>query len=276
MKLKQITAVARPIDPKYPTNRAILIIGFMVIVITAAIQLISGEDFWASVSWGGTAGVLTIVTWALGREIDPDHEWSAFVAVTFFVISLFFLELPSILPSALTLLALRPVNRTVGLPITTLDSMMIAGLGLWLFASMGLWALGLVVVLAFLLDGLLPSPSRRQLLFGLIVMILMLVIDRGKVVESVNNEPIPYLVVAGLTAVLFIPLIIFRSKPINTIGDATGQPLLPIRIQAAQALALAIGLLLLWQANETGIVLLLPLWLAMLGVSLFRIFTILK
>ena len=61
------------------------------------------------------------------------------------------------------LLVLRLVNRTTGLPAKLLDSLGVLGLSAWL-TWQGYWMVGLVTSVAFLLDGLLPPPLRRQLL----------------------------------------------------------------------------------------------------------------
>ena len=54
-------------------------------------------------------------------------------------------------------------------------------------------------------------------------------------------------------------------------GDATGKVLKPRRVQAAQVLALLTALLFAWWDGASGVMAVLPLWAAMVGVSLYRL-----
>jgi hypothetical protein len=66
-------------------------------------------------------------------------------------------------------------------------------------------------------------------------------------------------------------VVIVTSREVRAVGDATGEPLKPRRVQAAQILALLTALLSAWWVGASGMVALLPLWAAMLGVSLYRL-----
>jgi len=54
-------------------------------------------------------------------------------------------------------------------------------------------------------------------------------------------------------------------------GDYTGEPLDPTRVRAAQLIALITALLVGLLRGISGVVSLLPLWSAFLGVASFRI-----
>jgi hypothetical protein len=66
-------------------------------------------------------------------------------------------------------------------------------------------------------------------------------------------------------------VVIATSRELKAVGDATGRPLHPRRVQAAQVLALATALLFAWWAGTAGVLAMLPLWAAMLGVGLYRL-----
>lgn len=274
MKLKQLTGLARLIDPRYPTNLAILVVATAVGLIGFIVQLVAGRGLGPAFGWSVAVGFLTILSWAIGRELDPDHEMSAFVGVVLFLASLFFYPIYAFVwPTLLVILALRIVNRTSGLAVTWLDSLLFAGLAGWLVGSTGHWEYGVVAILAFLLDAFLPQPSRRQLLFAGVVAAMVLFWQWTTIVDGAA-APIVAVewMVAGGTAVLFTALIILRSHHIRSLGDASKLPLLPQRVQAAQLLALVTGFLFLWQGADK----LLALWAAMLGVSLYRLYIIIR
>lgn len=132
MRIGDVIATIRPIDPSYPTNRAIAALTMAVIVGGIVLQLIVGEGLTQGVSWGISAGLTVFLAWALGRELDPDHDLSAFVAAGLALIGLLLFDLPSLMALLWMLFFLRMVNRTTGLPARILDSLLILGLGSWL------------------------------------------------------------------------------------------------------------------------------------------------
>ena len=271
MRLSDITALSRvPIDPSYPTNSAISVLASGVTVAVATIRLLSGGAFLESAGWGIGAGLALFLTWALGRELDPDHDLSAFVGTGLVLVGLWFFDRPSLLLILWLLLVLRLVNRTVGLPAKPLDSLAVLGLGTWL-TWQGYWMVGLVTAIAFLLDGLLSLPLRRHLVascLAFVITVFFPILHGDTVVEF---EPtLPVILFSAVVAGLFTVVIAFSSE-VHAVGDATREPLNPRRVQAAQALALLTALLLVWWAGESAVVALLPLWAALLGASIYRL-----
>jgi uncharacterized membrane protein YjjP (DUF1212 family) len=275
MPLSNITAIARPIDPNYPTNRAIALITLAVIVGGAIFQLIVGGQLVQSISLGIAAGLAVFFAWVLARELAPDHDLSAFVAVGLAFLGLFFFDSPGLTALFWIVVLLRIVNRTVGLPATILDSLLILGLGSWL-TWQGNWIYGLITAVAFLLDSELSPHHRRQLLFAAIALIItvgLLVLDgsMGRVGESYTAIVLAALVMAAL----FVPVII-ASRELTTVCDQTNDPLDPRRIQAAQGIALLSAILMAWWNGYTGFASLMPLWAAMVGISLYRPFVLIS
>jgi hypothetical protein len=271
MKLADFTALGRnPLDPGYPTNLAIAALTVVVAIAGAVWRLISGVALLESALWGIGAGLVMFLTWALGRELDPDHDLSAFVGAGLVLIALLLAGAPSLLLILWVLLVLRIVNRTVGLPAKPLDSVGFLGLSAWL-TWQGYWMTGLVTAVAFLLDGLLSPPLRRSLFLSGLVSVITVVLSifhGGMAMESGSTMFVVVfsIVVAGL----FLP-VIATTRKVEAVGDATGEVLNPRRVQAAQALALLIALLFAWWAGVSGLITLLPLWAAMIGVGLYRL-----
>jgi hypothetical protein len=271
MRMTDITALARPLDPHYPTNSAIALLTIVVIVGGTILQLMVGLGLTRSISWGITAGLAVFLAWALARELDPDHDLSAFVAAGLMLIGLLFFSSPSIIALFWVLVIVRMVNRTVGLPARILDSLMILGLGGWLTLQ-GNWICGLMTALAFLLDSQLPSPHGRQSLFvGAAIVVTAVVLFRfGGRLSREGALSLPALLAVLGAFVLFVPLIM-ASRELNTLGDVTNEPLHPVRVQAAQLLALLTGILMGWWKGNAGLVSVMPLWAAVLGVGLYRL-----
>jgi hypothetical protein len=266
-----ITAIGRPIDLNYPTNRAIALLAMAVSIVGTLARLLVGMPWLVSMAWGIGAGFSVFFAWALSRELDPDHDLSAFVAAGLMLIGLFLFELPVLLALLWMLVVLRIINRTTGLAAKPLDSLAMLGLGLWL-TWQGDWVYGLVTAGAFLLDGWLPARLRRHLpLAGATALTLaVLTLFKGLSPGKVELPAMAWLVILVVSA-LFAPVIV-ASRTLQTVGDETGEALIPRRVQAAQALGLLTGILFAWWDGPDGISVLVPLWAAILGTGLYKIF----
>ncbi len=257
MPLSRITAIGRSIDLNYPTNRAIALLALAVIVGGSILRLIAGVQLVQSISWGIAAGLAVFLAWALARELDPDYDLSAFVAAGLTLMALFFFDLPGLTALLWMIVLLRIVNRTVGLPATILDSLLILGLGSWL-TWQGEWIYGLMTALAFLLDGQLSPHHRRQLLFAavaLVITVILFVFD-GRLPKVGESSPEFVLAVLVMSA-LFVP-VMFASREVATVSDQTSEPLNPRRVQAAQGIALLTGILMAWWNGYLGLVSFFP------------------
>jgi hypothetical protein len=258
----------RPIDLTYPTNRAIILIALVVALAGLGFRSVAGESLFESASWGLGAGFAIILAWASARELDPDHDLSAFVGAGLLLAGFPLLDLAELLTLVWLLLALRLVNRTPGLPARILDSLGVLGLGGWLIWQ-GNWIAGLITAVAFLLDGLLTPPLRRHLFFGgmaVIILVVLSVFHGNLVMEQGPSLPTVLGVVAASVPFLGV---VATSRQLAAVGDASGERLTPGRVQAAQILALLTALMTAWWQGIAGVVALLPLWAAILGVGLY-------
>ncbi len=84
---------------------------------------------------------------------------------------------------------------------------------------------------------------------------------------------LPVLLAVLAMSVLFVPVMI-ASRQLRTISDQTSEPLNPRRVQAAQVIALLTGIQIALWDGDPGVVSLMPLWAAMLGLSLYRLVVI--
>lgn len=270
MRIRTITSLGRAVDPAYRTNRAITLLALVAAAAMSAFRILSGDPPPASLSAGAAVGFALFLTWAVARELDPAHDLSAFVGVGLAPLGMLFLGTPSLLLVLWLLLALRLVNRTVGLPATPLDSLAVLGLGTWL-SWQGDWLVAPITALAFLLDGLLAPPLRYHLVFSILSFAAagIMALWRGQEVPA-RNITLPLTLALALTSLLF-GVVIATTREVQATGDATGEPLNPARVRAAQILTLlAASLYVVW-GGEPGAVALLPVWASMAGVGLYRL-----
>jgi len=270
MKMNDITALGRPFDPRYPTNLAVAILALTVAIAGTIGHLISGVALLESALWGIGAGFVLFLTWALGRELDPDHDLSAFVGAGLVLIALLLLDMPALLVVFWLLLVLRLVNRTSGLQAKPLDSLAVLGLGAWL-TWQGYWMIGLMTAAALLFDGLLSPPFRIHLFVSGLAFIATVVLSIFQGDIAMESGPTMPVVVSSLVMAGLFLVVIVTSHQIGAVGDATGTPLNPRRVQAAQILALLTALIFAWWDGASGVVAVLLLWAAMIGVGLYRL-----
>jgi hypothetical protein len=268
MQLTDVTTLARPIDPRYPTNLAISVVSLLVGAGGTLSRLLSGDGWGDALLWGAGAALAVFLAWALARETDPDHDLSAFVAAALALAGLFVLGLPTLLPLFWLLMLLRVVNRTTGVPARPLDSLAVLGVAGWL-AWQGAETAARITALGLLLDALLPNPLRRHLVLAGVALAGAVVVAVAR--DSAGGEPLSPAGWAGLAAVagLWI-VVILTSGRVVSVGDATGEPLEAMRVQAAQGIALLTGLLWAAEVGRAWVVELRPLWAALIGVGLWR------
>lgn len=242
----------------------------VVLGLGAAGKRLTGSGWVPAIQWGVGAAFAVFFAWALARELDPDHDLSAFVGVALLVPALWLVGLPALLPLLWVLVMARIVNRTSGVPGRLLDSLSLLTFGGWL-TWQGNWIYGLATSVAFLLDSQLAAPLQRQLWFAGLALIVTVVasLQYGDWTGP-GGLPLPVLLALLLGSALFL-LVIVRTRVLRSVGDVTGEPLDPGRVRATQGLVLISALQVAWWAGTAGVVALLSLWAAILGTALYAL-----
>ncbi len=272
--MNQLSSIGRPIDPNYPTNRAIALLTIAAMVVGAHVRLLSGNAWGDSALWGAQAGLVIFLAWALCRELDPDRAMAAFVAAGLAMVGLFLWELPRLGVIFWLLLTMRVVNRTTGLPATVLDALIVLGVGSWLSTPGNLGYVA-ITALVFLLDGALAPRSRRSFVFaGLGLVITGLIVVLGNPAWGGGPSLTGALIGVGLSA-LFAP-VMYATRHVESVGDNTGERLNSTRVQVAQGLALLVGVETGFWGGTAGLVALAPLWAAVLGAAVYWTYTVIR
>lgn len=116
----------------------------------------------AAIGWSVTGKVLsgayiaggTFLTWALAREIDPKHEYSAFLCVAFSLLNLFYYESIQLLVILWIILMIRMVNGITGKERTFLDVFLVLGMTIYLSISNqnSMYLLPFIVAMGFIIS----------------------------------------------------------------------------------------------------------------------------
>lgn len=155
--------MARPIDPAYLTNRALLIVLPLLALSSAGLALV--HDIGGAPLSAAFSGALTaFAAWALTRELAPDYNDAAFVALALAWVGNVAFGVHKVLLVFVALLLVRVVNRSTGLPSRLFDTFSVLGFCAWAAHSMQQPMILLVAFGAFALDAKLQDPLRQHYL----------------------------------------------------------------------------------------------------------------
>lgn len=157
------TSIARPIDPVYLTNRALLIVLPLVGLLSAGLAYL--EDAGSGPLSAAFNGVLVaFAAWALTRELAPDFHGAAFVALGLAWLSYVAFGTDRVLLVFVAVVLIRAVNRSTGLPWRILDTLGVLGFTAWAAINTQQPLILLLASLAFVFDATLGEPLRRHYL----------------------------------------------------------------------------------------------------------------
>jgi hypothetical protein len=167
-RIYQYTSIGRPLDPAYPTNRAVLILMPLGALLGAVVAWFDGAGIPQVFQQAVVFALILFVSWALARELDPDDNPAAFISLACGLLVALAVESPGVLIAFVTLGLVRIVNRSSGLAARKADSVVVMVLSIAVIYATQSPLFGAVAALAFMLDGSLKDPLRHQWLFGLL------------------------------------------------------------------------------------------------------------
>lgn len=266
--LYQFTSIGRTLDPRYPTNLAILLASVAAGIVAGLVAIISGESTGAALIAGIVCAASVFVAWALARELDPDHNRSAFLAAGTAFTASFFVEMPNFFALFAVVMLLRVVNRTVGPPaklFDTLGVLVIAGIVIFT----GTWMFGIVAVAALVMDSILQNPHRRHLIAaGVVVLMIAARFVLLDVDEPQALSTMMMVIELAVTALFIVAM--FSMREVHTTSDANDERLAVHRVQAGMGIGLMAVLVMLWNGNA-GMIAMAPLWTALFSVAVYRL-----
>ncbi|MBP2147153.1 heme O synthase-like polyprenyltransferase [Methanofollis sp. W23] len=267
-----VSGIARPLDVSYLTNRAIAIFSLAIVVIITTTTAFNGVGIVESMISGAASGLVVFLAWALGREVDPDHDLSALFAAALMAAALFsVLPLPDLVTPLWLLLLLRLVNRTTGRAATPIDVAVMLILTLW-HLWQGFLMAGPIAAAALLIDGTLRGPAPHRIPAAGIALAAAAGALFAERETAITIPPLTAGIVTAVVATVLFLLVIAESSTIRTSGDSGGRPLDAGRVRAAQALALATALItLLWKSGA-----LVPLWAAVLAAGTWQVMLMIR
>jgi hypothetical protein len=261
----RFTSIARPIDPAYLTNRALIVVLPVVGTLSAGLAFV--DDLGSNpLSAAVSAVLVAFAAWALTRELAPDHSGAAFVALAFAWVANIAFGTRLVLLPFVALVLVRVVNRSTGLPLRPLDTLGVLGFCTWAAIDVKQPLILMVASLAFLLDAILEKPLRRHFLAAavcLLIFVLVLPWDESLRGSDLSVRDWSLIGAFALGVVLFVTT---SPEPVSYC-DISPDRLDPVRVDAG----LIVGLLLAVQAllsNGRSAWLETPIWACMMALLL--------
>lgn len=274
MQISQFSALARPLDISYRTNLGIMLMSLFTLVAAFFYQWgyldnVPGESLW----WAVQAGLSVFIAWALGREIDPDVNSTAFLATPFSLAGFYYTGTYQWLMLLAFLMLLRITSRICGQTLKLTDVLLNLGLVAYL-CWQGQVLIGFAFTAAFLVDSrLAPANTHSQwyALLALLITILAFVFFPVGIADE--HFQFSGIWIPGIGMVVFIFLRVIRDYQYpHSTEDDQKQALNGRRIQAAQLIVLVSVLMIYLLQNFRTSLEIAPVWAVILSADLLRVY----
>lgn len=268
MQLHDITALGRAVDPKVPTNRALLVVMAVALLAATIAAWATGMSALDAGLDGLHAAVLVFLAWALGREVAPDDQAAAFAAIG--VVAAVWVgwgARADLLPAFALLGLLRIVNRTVGPPAKLTDLFGYLALGSWLVWR-GDWEIGVAGGVALLLDFRLAPRHLKALPFAAALVAVTVAAWRRE--RPVFGPPDTTLLwIAAVAAGAFVLVLVTQPTPISPHDIEDESSLDRRRVQGGMAVALVAAMAALGR-GQAHLLDAAAVWAAIMGTVVTR------
>jgi hypothetical protein len=242
--IHKFSALARPVEPKYPTNLAVIILLPVIAIGLFAWLAFHGTPMAAAGQTALLGMFAAFLTWALGREMDPDHNATAFIAMGLAAILTGLGYGFDLLTLGALLFAVRLVNRTVGPQAKIGDIITLVLLNLGAVLIDGAWWMPFLSVFALIFDELQERSNLPQRLA--IPALIIIGAQAFLVGDGVALSAMDSLVRGWIVTVVVISFMvtgtIWKLPELRSVKDVSLTPCERRRIQAGMVLILLGGL----------------------------------
>ena len=269
--LVRYTSIGRPLDIQYATNKAILCILAVSLIVSLFYFRLQNLPIIQGIisSFLFTAGVF--FCWAIGREIDPEHDISAFVGLIFLLPLYLWIDQVNLFVLFWLLISFRIINRSTGYPVGIIDLMIYLIIIIVLVLTFH-QIIALLSAMIFFIEAV--ASKRRIPLFLLSMVCLLFFITSFIFGDSIQilsfSLPAQSIFMVIIGTVLMIGLII-DSKNSTCLSDNRETEISSRRIQLTQTSALIIALVFIGTKGNAGLYELYILWSIFFGISTYRI-----
>jgi hypothetical protein len=261
--------LARGLDSSYTPNKVLFAVLLIVIPLTIGWFVFIGETIVQSVIASFFQGILVFLCWAIGRELDPDHDYAAFFGIVFLFLP-FTISEGNILILLWFLIGLRVLTLTTGKIASSTDILVFVFLS---FLTALITSAILVIPLAIIIILLSAFLPKRQPELGLLSIplfpgFILLLLITPETWCFLNVSPLILIYIAFSSALLF--LVTTTTDSLLSTGDHSKKRLSLKRVQTAQLVGVLSVLIL--STFHGNILFVFPIWAAISGIGMYRLF----
>jgi len=242
-RIYQYTSIGRPLDPAYPTNKAVLLMLPAAAILGAVAAWYVGGGIQQLLQQALIFPLILFGSWALARELDPDDNPAAFISLACGMLVALTVSSPGVFIVFVTLGLVRIVNRSTGLAARRLDSVVLMVLSIAVIYLTESPLYGLVAALAFMLDGSLKDPLRQQWIYGFVCLggTIVYMVDHDIALGQLRAPDALFDWLAVLFLLIFaLDTALMRS--VRSVGDVGGRQLDVNRVRGGMAVGLCAAL----------------------------------
>ncbi len=263
------TSLFRAYDLSLTSNRVILLLSALGGAMGFALGVFGSPDVWPAFGRVAVGGLTPFAAAAIAKELDPDHMLSAVLAAALALPAIWVAPAESLLPLLWLLISLRFINRSTGLAPRATDALALLLLSGWL-VWMGSPLFGVLAGACFVLDALLPGGRRAHAALGGATILAAVAYWFANADRYGPQPHDTWLGVVLLTTAVALIGVILSCTVVLMPGDATGRSLDSSRFQAAQIVALGVGLSFASWHGHDGAALFVALWAALVGAVIMH------
>ncbi len=216
------SALGRPLDPRYPSNMIAALGSGAAMLLFLFYNLVAEEPLpTAPIS----AGLTVFLAWAISRELDPDHNASAYLAMLLAFASVLFLNASPLFGFGV-LIGTRLATGTVGLRLGRRDLPFVVAFGALLGSGFNSLAAVAALVIGILA---IDRYSRRSLVTAFVTVVAAAAVFAIRSPETVWIAPGPWDIALGLIVVVSLALSIPARQP-ESLTDVRGREILGKRV----------------------------------------------
>lgn len=263
--------LARLLDLNYRTNKILVVLLLLVFLITFSWQMYSGKSFVQSVLPSILQMVFVFFCWAVGRELDPFHEYAAFFGIPLLFLPLAFGQ-GTVFLLLWLLLGLRLINQTTGKQATNTDVVVFVLLTMISALISSAILIIPLAILIILLSSFLPKKQLglSVLVFPLIPSFVLLLLITPDAWSFLDPNPLKLVYIMVSSALLF-----FVTTTTEKTFSAEDPSLLKLSIKRVQTAQLICVLSVLIISTFHGSILFLfPAWASITGIGIYRLISL--
>lgn len=272
MKITQLSGLARPVDISYRSNRNMLLVFLLALIAGSVYQLVIGNELLDSLWWGVQAAFVVFLSWALGRDLDPDINATAMLSIPLSLAAFYFYGDFNWLLLLEFLVLMRIGSHVCGQSVKIADAVLVIGLAAFL-AWRGDYIIGFALTVTFVADYQFRPPHKNSLWYAVAAFLLTIV----AIIFSPDGDysfSYDYYWMGGIigSALLFALVVIRDYKRPRSTEDYRVQALSGSRMQAIQLIVVISLLFIYFLKGQNSVPALALLWAAIISAILVRIY----